>query len=125
MLRSVEWVRELRTRESLERGRMLPEGASDPRARPSLTQGGAQPSSEAESRPRGRPALERGGVSPEGAPSPRARRSLSDMAAYPSSEAGFRPRGAGDDRFGGPPRFLRVVVPCHRAVIVLGVIYDL
>jgi hypothetical protein len=62
---------------------------------------------------------------PEGAPSPRARRSLGDMAAYPSSEAGFRPRGAGADRFGGPPRLLRAVGPCHRSVIVLGVIYDL
>jgi hypothetical protein len=47
------------------------------------------------------------------------------MVAYPSSEAGFRPTGVGADRFGGPPRLLRVVGPCHRVVIVLGVIYDL
>jgi hypothetical protein len=47
------------------------------------------------------------------------------MAVYPSSEAGFCPRGAGTNRFGGPPRFLRAVDPCDRAVIVLGVVYDL
>jgi hypothetical protein len=51
-------------------------GAADPREprawrRPA--QGGIQPSSEVETRPRGRPALERGEVSPEGASNPRAR----------------------------------------------------
>jgi hypothetical protein len=61
-------------------------------------------SSEAESRPRGRPALERGGVSPEGASSPRVRRSSIGTVSYPSSEAEFRPRGAGADRSGGPLR---------------------
>jgi hypothetical protein len=125
MLQPGEWVQELRTRKNLERGGASSEGASNPRARWSLTRGGVQPSSEAESDPRGRPALERGRVSPEGAYSPRARRSLGDMAVYPSSEAEFRPRGAGADRFGGPPRLLRVVGPYHRVVIVLGVIHDL
>jgi hypothetical protein len=86
---------------------------------------GVQPSSEAKPHPRGCPALERGGVSPEGTSSPRARRSLGDMVVYPSSEAEFHPRGAGADRFGGTPRSLRAVGPCHRAVIVLGVIHDL
>jgi hypothetical protein len=52
-------------------------------------------SSEAESRPRGRPALERGGVSSEGASSPRARCSLVSTALCPSSETEFRPRGLG------------------------------
>jgi hypothetical protein len=47
------------------------------------------------------------------------------MAVCPSSEVGFRPRGARADRFDGPSRLLRVVGPYHRAVIVLGVIYDL
>jgi hypothetical protein len=42
----------------------------EPRARRSPARGGVQPSSEAESRTRGRPALERGGVSPEGALGP-------------------------------------------------------
>jgi hypothetical protein len=110
----------------------------EPRARLSFTRGGVRPSS-GRSLTRGghpalersgvslegRPALERSGVSPEGASGPRARRSLGDMAVYPSSEAGFRSRGAWADRFGGPPRLLRAVGPCHRAVIVLGVTYDL
>jgi hypothetical protein len=61
----------------------------------------------------------RGGVQP------RARRNIGDMAACPTSEARFRPRGAGADRFGGPPRLLRVMGPCRRVVIVLGVIYNL
>jgi hypothetical protein len=109
MLRAGEWLRELRTRErALERG----------------ARGGAQPSSEAEPRPRGRSALERGGIPPEGVFSPRARRSLGDVAVCPSSEAGFRPRGAGADRFDGSPRLLRVVGPYHRVVVVLGVIYN-
>jgi hypothetical protein len=38
---------------ALERGGASPEGASNPRVRRSLTRGGVQPSSEAESRPRG------------------------------------------------------------------------
>jgi hypothetical protein len=53
---------------------------------------GIQPSSKAESRPRGRPALERGGVSPEGASNARARRRFVSAALYPSSEMEFRPR---------------------------------
>jgi hypothetical protein len=114
-----------RGRPALERGGVSPEGAPSPRARRNTTRGGVRPSSEAESHPRGRPALERGGVSPEGAPSPRVRWSLGDMAAYPSSKVGFRSRGAGADRFGGPPRLLSAMGPCHRVVIVLGVIYNL
>jgi hypothetical protein len=45
--------------------------------------GPARASSEAESRPRGRPALERGRVSPEGASSSRARRSFGSTAPCP------------------------------------------
>jgi hypothetical protein len=67
----------------------------EPQARRSPARGCAQPSSEAESRPRGRPALERGGDSPEGASGPRARRSFGVTAPGPSSEAEFCPRGAG------------------------------
>jgi hypothetical protein len=55
-------------------------------------------SSEAESRPRGRPALERGGVLPEGASGPQARQSSGGTVLCPSSEEEFRPRGAGVDR---------------------------
>jgi hypothetical protein len=86
---------------------------------------GAQPSSEAEIRPRVRIALdrggvllegcpgwkpdgpraldgfERGGVSPEGVSSPRAMRSFGGTTPGPSSEAEFRPRGAGADRLMG------------------------
>jgi hypothetical protein len=85
----------------------------------------ARASSEAEPHPRGHPTLKRGGVSPEGASSPRARQSLGDMVVHPSIEVEFHPRGAGADRFGGPPRLLRAVGPCHRVVIVLGAIHDL
>jgi hypothetical protein len=94
MLRSGQWVREKRTRESLKRGGDPPEGAHSPRV-------GVQPSSEAEFRLRGRPTLERGGVSPEGASSPRARQSFGGTVLGPSSEAVFRSRGAGADRLMG------------------------
>jgi hypothetical protein len=66
MLQSGEWVWERRTRESLERGGVSPEGASSPRARWSFARGGVQPSSEAEFRWYGAGPLERSGVSPEG-----------------------------------------------------------
>jgi hypothetical protein len=88
MLRSGEWVRERRTRESLERGGDPPEGAHSPQARRGLARGGVQPSSEEKFRPRG--------VS-----SPRARWSFGGTALGPSSEAEFRPRGAGADRLMG------------------------
>jgi hypothetical protein len=101
MLRSGQWVREKRTRESLKRGGDPPEGAHSPRVRRSLTRVGVQPSSEAEFRLRGRPTLERGGVSPEGASSPRARQSFGGTVLGPSSEAVFRSRGAGADRLMG------------------------
>jgi hypothetical protein len=71
------------------------------RGRSALDRGGAsrergvQPPSEAESRWRGRPTLERDGTSLEGATDPRARRSCTGAAPYPSSEAEFRPRVAG------------------------------
>jgi hypothetical protein len=51
---------------ALERGGVLPEGASSPRARWSFARGGVQPSSEVEFRCCGSGSLERGGVSPEG-----------------------------------------------------------
>jgi hypothetical protein len=54
-------------------------------------EGGVQPPSEAESRSRGRPTLERDGTSPEGATGPRARRSCTGVAPCPSSGAEFRP----------------------------------
>jgi hypothetical protein len=54
MLWSGEWVRRSRARGDLERGGDSPEGASGPRARRRFARGGAQPSSEAEIRPRGR-----------------------------------------------------------------------
>jgi hypothetical protein len=101
---------------SCELARASSEAESHLRGRPALERGGTPPE--------GAPALERGGTTPEGVFSPRARRSLGDMAVFPSSEAGFRPRGAGVDHFDGPPRLLRVVGPCHWAVVVLGVIYD-
>jgi hypothetical protein len=79
MLRSGEWVRERRARESLERGGVSPEGASSPRARRSFARGassprarwsfargGVHPSSEAEFRQYGVVSLEQTGVSPEG-----------------------------------------------------------
>jgi hypothetical protein len=101
MLRSGEWVRERRACESLERGRVSPEGASSPRARRSFARGGIQPSSEAEFFPRWCLDLEQGGVSSEGASSPRARRSSGGTALSPSSEEEFHPRGAGADRLMG------------------------
>jgi hypothetical protein len=48
MLRSGEQVWKRRAHESLERGGVLPEGASNPQAMRSLTRGAVQPSSEAE-----------------------------------------------------------------------------
>jgi hypothetical protein len=62
MLRSGELVR---TRESLERGGVSPEGASIPRARRSFARGGVHPSSEAEFRWYDAEPLERSGVLPE------------------------------------------------------------
>jgi hypothetical protein len=114
-----------RGRPALERGEVLPEG-------------GVQPSSEAESHPRGRQALERDGVSPEGVSGPRARRSLTREGVQPSSEAesrwyggvplkrsGVSPEGCRGRSFWWAAEVARAVGPCHRAVIVLGVIYDL
>jgi hypothetical protein len=86
MLRSGEWA--------LRHGPVEVDPC-EPRARRSPARGCTQPSSEAESHPRGRPALERGGVSPEGASSPRARQSFGVTAPGPSSEAEFCPRCAG------------------------------
>jgi hypothetical protein len=60
-----------------------------------LREGGDQPPSEVESRSRGRPTLERDGTSPEGATDPRARGGCTGAASCPSSGAGFRPRVAG------------------------------
>jgi hypothetical protein len=59
---------------SIETGTSL-EGASSPRVRRNPARGGAQPSSEAEPQPRGRPALERGGILPVRHRHPRAKRS--------------------------------------------------
>jgi hypothetical protein len=84
-----------RGRPALERDGTSPEGASGPRARRNLTQGGDRPSSEAGPRARQRPALERGGTSPKGATVPRARRRFTSVVSCPSSEAKFRPRVAG------------------------------
>jgi hypothetical protein len=70
------------------------EAESRPRGRPALERGGVSPE--------GRPALERGGVLPEGAFSHRARQSFISVVPYPSSETEFRPRGAGADCSGGP-----------------------
>jgi hypothetical protein len=55
-----------RTWGGLERGGDSPEGTSGPRARQRFSRGGARPSCESETRPRGRQALERGEESPEG-----------------------------------------------------------
>jgi hypothetical protein len=57
-------------------------------------EGGVLPPSEAEFRSRGRPTLERDGISPEGATGPRARRGCTEAAPCPSSGAEFRPRVA-------------------------------
>jgi hypothetical protein len=51
-------------RSALDRDGTSLEGASTPRARRNPARRGAQPSSEAEPHPRGRPALERGEVLP-------------------------------------------------------------
>jgi hypothetical protein len=70
------------------------------RGRPALDrdgasrEGGVQPPSETKSRSRVRPTLKRDGTSPEGATGPRARRSCTGAAPYPSSGAEFRPRVA-------------------------------
>jgi hypothetical protein len=64
-----------RDHEALERGGTSPEGATVPRARRNLTRVGAQPSSEAEPHPRGRPALEQGGSLLVQCRTPRAKRS--------------------------------------------------
>jgi hypothetical protein len=101
MLRSVEQVRGQGARGGLERGGTSPEGASSPRVRRNLTQGGIQPSSKAKPHPRGRLALERGGTLPEGASGPRARRSLVSVVLCPSSEAEFHSWVVGADRSGG------------------------
>jgi hypothetical protein len=58
-------------------------------------EGSVQPPSEAESRSRGRPTLEREGTSLEGATDPRETRSCTGAAPYPSSGAEFRSRVAG------------------------------
>jgi hypothetical protein len=104
MLWSGEWAKGWQTHGSLERGGVPPEGASSPRAKRSPAQGGIQPSSEAEFRPRGRPTLERGRVSPEGASSPRARRSFA--------------RGVPGPAACWAAEFAWVVGSCCRAVIV-------
>jgi hypothetical protein len=57
-------------------------------------EGGVKPPNEEESRLRGRPTLERDGTSPEGATGPRVRRSCTGVMPYPSSGAKFRPRVA-------------------------------
>jgi hypothetical protein len=67
----------------LSRGGDSPEGASVPRARRRIARGGVRPSSETETRPRGRQALERDGESPERALGPRARRSSLGVAPGP------------------------------------------
>jgi hypothetical protein len=112
--------------------------------------GGGEParaSSEAESRPRGRPTLERGGTSREEATSSRARRNLTRGGNWPLSEAEPHPRGRPALERGGvlsvrrcAPRAkrssargwlsrmfwwaagaTRAVVPCHWAVIIFSV----
>jgi hypothetical protein len=80
MLRSGEWARGSRARGALERGGESPEGAWIPQARRTIARGGAEPSSAAKNRPKGRLSLERGGESWCG--------------AWPSSEMEVRPRGA-------------------------------
>jgi hypothetical protein len=60
----------------------------------SLREGGVQPPSETESRSRGCPTLERDGTSPEGASGPRAGRSCTGVAPCPSSGAESLPRVA-------------------------------
>jgi hypothetical protein len=95
-------------------------------------------SSETESCPRGRPALERGGVSPEGTSSPRARQSLTRGGIHPSSEvesrwyggvplerSGVSLEGCRGWSFWLAAEVVGAVGPCHRAVIVLGVICEL
>jgi hypothetical protein len=83
------------------------------------------PSSEAETRLRGRPALEQGGDSPEGASDPRARRRFRGTAPGPRARRKFA-RGA-------PRLTTRWAVEViwamgsslHQAVIMQGVIYSL
>jgi hypothetical protein len=78
------WKR--RAREVLERDRALLKGAFSSRPRRVLARGGAQPSSEAEPRSRGRPAPERSGTSPEGAIGLRARRGFTSAAPTPRAK---------------------------------------
>jgi hypothetical protein len=70
-----------RARSALDRDETSLEGASSPRARRNPARRGAQPSSEVEPHPRGRPALERG-------------EAFTSAAPPPSSEAEFHPRVA-------------------------------
>jgi hypothetical protein len=63
---SIETGPRSRGRPAPERGGILLEGASSPRARRNVTRGGDQPSSEVEFYQCGTVPLERSGVSPEG-----------------------------------------------------------
>jgi hypothetical protein len=84
-------------------GPMIPSSETETRSRGrsaldrggALSEGGVPPPSEAESRSRGRPTLLRDGTSLEGVTDPRARRICTGAAPYPSSGAEFRPRVAG------------------------------
>jgi hypothetical protein len=83
---------------ALKRGVVSPEGVSSRRARRSITRGGVQPSSEVESRRYSIVPLERSEVLPEGC--------QGRPFWWAAEDAG-------------------AVGSCYRAVIVLGVIYDL
>jgi hypothetical protein len=72
---SSETVIRSRGRSALDRDGTSLEGASSPRARQNPARRGAQPWSEVEPHPRGRPALERGEVLPVRHCHPRAKRS--------------------------------------------------
>jgi hypothetical protein len=88
-------------------------GASGPRARQSLTRGG------------GRPALERDGISPKGGAQPSSEAESLWYDGVPLERSGVSLEGCRAQSFWWAAEVARTVGPCHRAVIVLGVIYDL
>jgi hypothetical protein len=86
--------------------------------------GPARASSETESNPRGRPALERGGVPPEGGPALERGGVPAVRRCAPRAKRSFA-RGVSGLTVWWVAEVARAVGSCHRAVIVLGVIYDL
>jgi hypothetical protein len=101
-----------RRRPALERDGVSPEGASVPRARWTLTRGG-------------RPALKRDRVSPKGGAQPSSEAESLWYDSVPLERSGVSLEGCRGQSFWWAAEVARTVGPCHRGVIVWGVIYDL